>query len=251
MRKNLIPREKRTVEINYPENESGEGIPIIYIRYWKNVIVYVGETDNYYKGRHLRPKCTDAYGGINSTSEERLERMNWDNTSFIRILNAPINTMDRRRWEARLICWLNPKLQKVGQYLHKAKLDFKSKKDAEIIMDFNDAKAVRRAVRIKEHFEEGVKYYKKWQRRPASFPEKVVQENMERGERTALNYMKEMFKHEANLQASMYQIGLGAKPTFFPTHPKIVERIHEVYQSMIEKLEKVTEHNKKELHEME
>ena len=239
MRKNLIPREKKIIEINYPKNESGEGVPIIYIRYWKNVVVYVGETDNYYKGRHLRPKCTDSYGGINSTAEERLERMNWDNTDYIRVLNAPINQVARRRWEAKLICWLNPKLQKIGQYLHKAKLDFKSKKDAEIMMDFNDAKAVRKAVKIKEHFEEGVRYYKKWQRRPASFPERVVQENMERGERSALNYAKEMSKHKDMLKTSMYKLSCANEPVFFPTHPEVLERVHEVYQGMIEKLEKI------------
>ena len=55
--KHIIPKEKKKVEINYPGLEfSSRKVPIIYIRYWNEEVVYVGETDDFYKGRHLRFK---------------------------------------------------------------------------------------------------------------------------------------------------------------------------------------------------
>ena len=56
--KHLIPKKDRLIKVNYPKNP-GCTVPIIYIRYYQGEVVYVGETVNYYGGRHLRPKCCD------------------------------------------------------------------------------------------------------------------------------------------------------------------------------------------------
>ena len=40
--KHIIPKEKKKVEINYPGLEfSSRKVPIIYIRYWNEEVVYV------------------------------------------------------------------------------------------------------------------------------------------------------------------------------------------------------------------
>ena len=159
--KHIIPKEKKKVEINYPGLEfSSRKVPIIYIRYWNEEVVYVGETDDFYKGRHLRFKCRDTYGGITSTKEERDQQEKWDKTNFVRVLNAPKNTKHRRKWEAKLVCWLNPKLQKVNQYLKKANLDYNVEKNLYIFKKINDKKAERRITNNLESFLRSIKKFK-------------------------------------------------------------------------------------------
>ena len=93
--KHLVPKEKRKVELNFPNlDTTARSAPIIYIRYWNDEVIYVGESTDFYSGRHLRYKCRP-----HSESD--------DKTNFVRVLNAPENTAKRRKWEAKLVCWLN------------------------------------------------------------------------------------------------------------------------------------------------
>ena len=51
--KGIIPKNKRKIKENFPHLESEQrDIPIIYIRYWDDTVIYVGESVNFYSGRH-------------------------------------------------------------------------------------------------------------------------------------------------------------------------------------------------------
>jgi len=144
----LVPKDKRKVELNFPHLDlASTDIPIIYIRYWNNDVVYVGESANFYSGRHLRYRCRD-YPDTK------------DKTNFVRILNAPGDARKRRKWEAKLVCWLNPKLQKMNMYISKADLDYELKSNLEILKRLNDIKAERRIKTNLDDFLRAVRKYK-------------------------------------------------------------------------------------------
>lgn len=175
--KYIIPKDKRKIHVAYPENP-GCMVPIIYIRYYKGIVIYVGETVNYYGGRHLRPRCRELhctledldnnkFPGIRGEKEERLRsQIKWDNTDFIRILNAPENAYDRRRWEAKLVCWLNPKLQRVIKYISYAHLDEKCEKDLKIIKETNGKSIMGRLTTYTGNILGDIKDYKKFLNKP-------------------------------------------------------------------------------------
>ena len=175
--KHLIPKKNKIIKVDYPTNP-GCMVPIICIRYYQGTPVYVGETVNYYGGRHLRPRCRD----LNCTLEEldngkfpgwRGEKREeirfqilWDNTDTIRVLNAPKNDQVRRRWEAKLVCWLNPKLQKVKKYIRHANLDIKSKKNLKIIKEINGDSILGRITTYSTNILKEIRDYKKFSRIP-------------------------------------------------------------------------------------
>ena len=146
--KGIIPKNKRKIKVNFPHLESEQrDIPIIYIRYWDDTVIYVGESVNFYSGRHLRYRCRDYPDSK-------------DKTNFVRILNAPLDTRKRRKWEAKLVCWLNPVLQKMNMYINKANLDYKLKSNLKIVKRLNDIKAERRIITNLEEFLKAVEKYK-------------------------------------------------------------------------------------------
>jgi hypothetical protein len=70
-----------------------ENYPIIYLRYFENNLIYIGESSNLFSGRHAR---------------EGIQPGNYDK---IIIIKACKNDSRRRYWEAYLICKLKPRLQ--------------------------------------------------------------------------------------------------------------------------------------------
>jgi hypothetical protein len=66
-----------------------EDFPIIYLRYTKGNLIYIGETVSFLKSRHLR--------------EDIIQAGNFD---CVKILKASKNTTRRRYWEAVLILQL-------------------------------------------------------------------------------------------------------------------------------------------------
>jgi|TARA_Y100000114_G_scaffold70497_1_gene64469 hypothetical protein len=84
------------------ENKGKE--PVIYIRYYKGNILYIGETSDLRMGRPFREK---------NKSYENIRIGDWDK---IRLLKASNDPNKRRWWEAWLICKLKPKNQKINLY---------------------------------------------------------------------------------------------------------------------------------------
>ena len=174
--KYLIPRKNKKIRVDYPENVGP--VSIIYIRYHKGVCVYVGETVNYFSGRHLRPNCCEHLKNrdldfINNNfnpylSPEKKEwwrhQVVWDHTDFIRILNAPANVRHRQKWEAKLVCWLNPKLQKPIKYIIKADLDPKAECNQSILMKINGNRLVRKIEDFSNSIMKEIKDYRRFQR---------------------------------------------------------------------------------------
>tara|TARA_R110000765_G_scaffold13648_1_gene40841 strand:+ start:293 stop:796 length:504 start_codon:yes stop_codon:yes gene_type:complete len=76
--------------------------PVIYIRYYKGEILYIGETGDSKGGRPFR---YDNQGAAEIGS--------WDK---VRLLKASSHSDKRKLWEAWLICKLKPKNQKVHLY---------------------------------------------------------------------------------------------------------------------------------------
>lgn len=70
-----------------------ENYPIIYLRYFENNLIYIGESLSLFCGRHTR---------------EDIQSGNYDK---IVIIKACKNETRRRYWEAYLICKLKPKFQ--------------------------------------------------------------------------------------------------------------------------------------------
>jgi len=71
-----------------------EDFPIIYLRYIKGNLIYIGETVSFLKSRHLRDDVIQA-----------------GNFDCVKILKASKNTIRRRYWEAVLILNLKPSHQ--------------------------------------------------------------------------------------------------------------------------------------------
>ena len=76
---------------------AGGDAPIIYIRCFKNQIIYIGETSNAKKGRPMREDTT------------------WEVDKVIP-LKACKNKQRRMYWEAYLICKLKPLAMKASKY---------------------------------------------------------------------------------------------------------------------------------------
>lgn len=77
--------------------------PVIYLRYYKDDLMYIGETYNIQNGRPFRQEQSAG---------------DWDKC---RILKSCIDVDRRRYWEAVLVCKLKPAMQKVTPYLRKIK----------------------------------------------------------------------------------------------------------------------------------
>ena len=231
-KKYIIPRDKKKIHVDYSENP-GCSIPIIYIRYYKGVVIYVGETVNYYGGRHLRPRCREThctledldknkFPGIRGEKRERLmSQIKWDNTDFIRILNAPENQTDRRRWEAKLVCWLNPKLQRVIKYMSYAKLDEKCKKDLNIIKETNGESIIGRLTTYAANILGDIKNYKKMLKNPCESQAKTYVET--RGRRVFRAY-SQMIDYKKKL--------LSEKPV----HPTAEEQVNKLCDLVAKKI---------------
>jgi hypothetical protein len=72
--------------------------PIIYLRYLKGVLQYVGESQSYVSNRHLRTQA-----GINDYD-------------IVKVLKACNDSRRRRYWEAVLVCKLHPQVQNILKY---------------------------------------------------------------------------------------------------------------------------------------
>ena len=229
--KHLIPKKDRLIKVNYPKNP-GCTVPIIYIRYYQGEVVYVGETVNYYGGRHLRPKCCDhsnitvedlddkkLFVGFNQEKRDRWkQQIIWDNTDTIRILNAPKDDGARKRWEAKLVCWLNPKLQRVKPYIHVAHLDVTSKKDQKIIKEVNGNMILGRIATFSRNILEEVNDYKTCKRQahnilsPTGFrttkDKKRIKQKIETAMRRAFREHSQMFMYKNNFlkERSIYPV---------------------------------------------
>ena len=108
----LTKKEKITKrEVSGDENVKR---PIIYLRYFKGELIYIGESYSYESSRHLRFEEGNPY-------------------DYVRCLNANADTDFRRKWEAKLIVRLKPKIQKLDHYWRKAKLDYTCSTDGAII----------------------------------------------------------------------------------------------------------------------
>ena len=70
--------------------------PVIYLRYINGVVSYIGETEDWKKGRPFRD------GGSFDQKD------NTGDYDKVRLLKANINSERRRYWEALLICKLKP-----------------------------------------------------------------------------------------------------------------------------------------------
>jgi hypothetical protein len=78
-----------------------EDFPIIYLRYFKGNLIYVGETISFLKSRHLR--------------EDIIQAGNFD---CVKILKASKDTTRRRYWEAVLVLKLKPSQQSnISKYI--------------------------------------------------------------------------------------------------------------------------------------
>ena len=76
---------------------TGDKIPVIYIRFCKNELIYIGETSDSRKGRHIREDNT------------------WEIDKVIP-LKACKNKDRRMYWEAYLICKFKPVAMNTGKY---------------------------------------------------------------------------------------------------------------------------------------
>ena len=112
---------KKAEKIIYCDKTSKERIPIIYIRYFKGEVIYIGESSNYSSNRHSRIEENNPFDRI-------------------RLLNAHKDTDIRRKWEAKLIVRLKPKMQGLNNYYRKASLDYKCSTDSSLIKTRNSRK---------------------------------------------------------------------------------------------------------------
>jgi len=77
-----------------------EEYPVIYLRYFQNKIMYIGETKNRYTGRPFR-------------------FMSHSPVDKVRLIKSSKNLERRQYWEAVLICKLKPEKQNPKLYLGK------------------------------------------------------------------------------------------------------------------------------------
>ena len=104
------------------KNEGKE--PVIYIRYHEEKILYIGETEDYRKGRPFR---------------EEIRVGDWD---YVKLLKASSDVKRRKYWEAYLICKLKPVNMDTTLYF---KLVKKKNEKTNLPDDFTDPKELERA----------------------------------------------------------------------------------------------------------
>lgn len=83
--------------------EKVKDFPVIYLRYLKGKLVYIGESLSFIRARHAREDTMKEWVG---------------DFDVVKILRAPKNKQRRKYWEAWLICKLNPMNQKPELYKH-------------------------------------------------------------------------------------------------------------------------------------
>jgi len=83
--------------------EKVKDFPVIYLRYLKGKLVYIGESSSFIRARHARENTPKEWVG---------------DFDVVKILRAPKNKQRRKYWEAWLICKLNPMNQKPKLYKH-------------------------------------------------------------------------------------------------------------------------------------
>ena len=120
--KTILTKKEKITKIEVSGNKNVKR-PIIYLRYFKGELIYVGESYSYESGRHLRFEEGNPY-------------------DYVRCLNANADTDFRRKWEAKLIVRLKPKNQKPGHYWRRAKLDYACSTDGSIIRRKNTDKVL-------------------------------------------------------------------------------------------------------------
>ena len=92
------PRRKRNiVKINLIPKDPQHKQPGIYIHYYEGQVQYVGETVNVFDGRPFR-----------ASRSEPVDKIRW--------LRASQDSGLRKKWEAYLVCKLEPARQNVRQY---------------------------------------------------------------------------------------------------------------------------------------
>jgi|TARA_Y100000034_G_C6852021_1_gene386615 hypothetical protein len=244
--KPIIPKKHRIIKVDYPKNPGCE-VPVIYIRYKKDIIIYIGETVDYYKGRPLRPKCRDLncsledldnnkFPGIQGEKKEWWRhQIKWDNTDTVRILNAPKNGTQRKKWEAKLVCWLNPKLQKIEKYIGAANLDMKSKKNIALLTRVNSDKIIKKANTCSESILEEVNYYKKCKRKSSktltSWEKKEVKREIDRCLRRASYELRKMYTYQTTYITSKNLCQKGSKQWFNKTYEKMYTEVRNINEN--------------------
>ena len=98
--------------------------PAIYIRYNKEKILYIGETEDYRKGRPFR---------------EEIRVGDWDK---VRLVKASSDVKRRKYWEAYLICKLKPVNMDTTLYF---KLVKKQNQNTNLPDNFTDPKELEKA----------------------------------------------------------------------------------------------------------
>ena len=98
--------------------------PAIYIRYNKEKILYIGETEDYRKGRPFR---------------EEIRVGDWDK---VRLVKASRDVKRRKYWEAYLICKLKP--LNMNTYLY-FKLVKKQNQKTTLPENFTDSEELKKA----------------------------------------------------------------------------------------------------------
>tara|TARA_Y100000114_G_scaffold111074_1_gene104829 strand:+ start:389 stop:940 length:552 start_codon:yes stop_codon:yes gene_type:complete len=98
--------------------------PMIYIRYNKGKIIYIGETGDCKNGRPFR---------------DEFKLGDWD---FVRLIRAPSDVKRRRYWEAYIICKLKPLNQNIASYYTLVK---KTNNNTNLLCEFTDPKELKKA----------------------------------------------------------------------------------------------------------
>ena len=83
--------------------EKVKDFPVIYLRYLKGRLIYIGESISFIKARHAREDTMKEWVG---------------DFDVVKILKASKNKQRRKYWEAWLICKLSPINQKTELYKH-------------------------------------------------------------------------------------------------------------------------------------
>ena len=117
------------------------------------------------------------------------------------------------------MCWLNPKLQKVNMYIKKAGLDYKLKRNLEILKNLNDIKAQRRIATSLTEFLRAIKLYKKRKIKDPNINPDGVMGSFESLEKRKYNY------HNFKEVSSSY----GKELKFFPINKCTLDLVDKAY----------------------
>ena len=238
--KYIIPKKDRIIKVDFPKNP-GCYVPVVYIRYYKNIVIYIGETVNHYSGRPLRPRCVDLnctledldnnkFPGVQGEKREWWKhRIKWDNTDTVRILNAPKDDDQRKKWEAKLVCWLSPKLQGINNYLGKANLDMKSKKNITLVKRINDDKIIKKGKIFSENIINEINHYKKYKRissKPlTSTKKREVERKIDYSSRRALHELKTMGSYQTHSIISKRFVSEKIRQWFNESYKKMYDEV--------------------------